>query len=149
LLFPLARLLPFMLVNTSNGGSMLVLVLATLIAGQPVSRNQPDFNANRARDRQVLTLLSRDIQEEKATLRSDEVALSAAYGLLGHDVRGGALLEAADDAARVNDLEWKIVQDLGSLSADRQLVRDDRRDLAAEQSHTAVVTPAGLLTGAV
>jgi hypothetical protein len=127
---------------------MFSLVLATLIAGQPASPNRPDFGADRARDRQVLTLLSRDIQEEKATLRSDELALSAAYGLLGHDVRGGALLEAADAAARVNDLEWKIIQDLGSLSADRQLVLDDRRDLAAEQTHTAVVTPAGLMTGA-
>jgi hypothetical protein len=138
-----------MLVNASNGGSMLVLVLATLIAGQPVSANYSNDGDDRARDRQVLALLTQDVKSQKAALHSDELALSAAYGLLRHDVHSGAFLDAANDVARVNELEWTIVQDVGTLSADHRLVIEDERDLRAEQPRGVTVTPAALMTGTV
>ena len=127
---------------------MFTLLLATLIAGQPAVLIQPNTVASRARDKQVLTLLSQDMKHDRNTLRSDDLALSAAYGLLGHDVRSGALIDAAEDVDRVNQLAWAIVRDIGDLSADRQLVVEDRRDLR-ESARPPVVTPAALLTGAV
>jgi hypothetical protein len=134
--------------NVINGGCVFTFLLATLIVGQPAVLVQPNADANRARDKQVLTLLSHDMKHDRNMLRSDELALSAAYGLLGHDVRSGALIDAAEDVDRVNQLAWAIVQDIGDLSADRQLVVEDRRDLRGSD-HPPVVTPAALVTGAV
>jgi hypothetical protein len=124
---------------------MFSLLLVTLLAGPPASLDNLHAAAERARDRKVMSLLSEDMRDLQATLRSDERALGAAYGLLRYDIRNDELGSAADDVTRVGELEWNIVADLTNISADRKLEREDRADLRSEKQATTVVTPAALM----
>jgi hypothetical protein len=126
---------------------MFSLLLATFLAGPPASLDNLHVAAERARDKKVMNLLSEDMRDLQATLRSDERALGAAYGLLRYDIRNAELVEAADDVTRVGELEWNIVSDLANIKADRRLEQEDRADLRSEKHATTVVTPAALMVG--
>lgn len=127
---------------------MFSLLLVTFLAGPPASLDNLHLAAERARDKKVMNLLSEDMRDLQATLRSDERALGAAYGLLRYDVRNDELGSAADDVTRVGEFEWNIVSDLSNISADRKLEREDRQDLHSERASATPVTPRALMVGA-